>query len=202
MLSCPNTCIFTRLSFRITEYVHSYLLYSLPQSGKRKRELSNTKSPRFQKENDYMGYRSAPNDTGDMHRDGWMAEHPGDRRFITPPKSMHNGWMAEHPVDRRFINPQISMHRGGWMAEHPAEFTPSRFINNNWMSPVTAPPNTHIHFLSNGSHTPSSEHYRTREVHHQNSYSGGSARTYNHGYAASRYGNSGSNGLERNNYRW
>ncbi|KAK7316580.1 hypothetical protein RJT34_00146 [Clitoria ternatea] len=113
--------------------------------GRRKRETSNTRDKRSQKENDYMGNRSAPPDMGNTrkkkrfsteeekgfstpkkakNRGGWTTEHPkGDRGFTAPMKSKsRGGWMMEHPAEERgYATPKKSKTRGGWMMEHPAE---------------------------------------------------------------------------------
>ncbi|KAK7276547.1 hypothetical protein RIF29_17689 [Crotalaria pallida] len=197
---------------------------------KKKREFSNTKSPRIQKENDYMGYRSAPHDTGKTHQ---------KKRY--------------HTEERENTTPQKSKRRGGWMTEHPGDFSPVKSKRNNWMSPVT--PSTEIHSFGSGSHAPNSTSYKFRnaydgtpeihsfgsgshapnstsykfrnaydgtpEIHSfgsgshapnsksykfRNAYDGtpdsrGSAEAFHHRYSASRFGNYSGDGSGRN-YNW
>ncbi|RYR45833.1 hypothetical protein Ahy_A07g031607 isoform A [Arachis hypogaea] len=84
--------------------------------GKRRRESSNTKTPKFQKENDYVGHRSAPHDIG-------------------------KSWKKKKPFteEKGLTTPRKPKHRGGWMTEHPAEFSPSKSKRSSWRSPATPP---------------------------------------------------------------
>ncbi|KAL2322228.1 hypothetical protein Fmac_026607 [Flemingia macrophylla] len=114
------------------------------KAGKRNHESSNTKYKRPQKENDYMGNRSAPGDLGGARRKyrfpteeigfsnpkksksrgGWMVEHPAEERDFTSPKKSkrRGGWTTEHPAEERDLtSPKKSKRRGGWTTDHPAE---------------------------------------------------------------------------------
>ncbi|KAG4909383.1 hypothetical protein AAZX31_20G048200 [Glycine max] len=132
------------------------------KSGKRNWESSHTKDKRSQKENDYMGNRSASNDMvgarrkkrspteergfstpkKSKSRGGWTAEYPTEERgFTTPKKSKsRGGWTTEHPTEERgFTTPKKSKNRGGWTSEHPLEqkdyTTPKKSKSRGgWMS--------------------------------------------------------------------
>lgn len=143
--------------------------------GNRKHNLSSTETPRSQKENGHMGYRSAPYDNG------------------------NNSKMTRSHTEESIIKTlKKSKHRGGWTAEHSGDFSPFNSKRDNWRSPITPCTNnsTKNHFYNSGSHNFSSKSF-TRNVHDGTSNSEGSTRTFHHGYSASRFGNSSSNGFER-----
>ncbi|XP_020223827.1 zinc finger CCHC domain-containing protein 7 [Cajanus cajan] len=193
------------------------------KAGKRNYESSNTKDKRPQKENDYMGNRSAPNDVRhrkkrssteergfstpkkSKSRGGWMVEHPAEEKdYTSPKKSKHRGgWTSEHPPEQRgYTTPMKSKSRGGWKTEHPEEFFPPMSTRSSFRSSGTPSSiSTRIHSFGNGSHTPS---YKSSK--RWNGYTGtpfsqeASARS-NHRYSASRFGNSSSDGHGRN-YNW
>ncbi|GAU14500.1 hypothetical protein TSUD_250420 [Trifolium subterraneum] len=141
-------------------------------------------TPRSQKENGYMGYESAPHDNGSYSK---------KTRYYTEESDIRT--------------PKKSKHRGGWMTEHPGEFSPSNSKRDSWRSPITPCTNnsTNSHrYFNNGtaSHTSGSKSYKMRNFHDGTPNSEGSARTFHHGYSASRFGNSNSNGFQRNYNEW
>ncbi|KAL5193672.1 Cellular nucleic acid-binding protein [Glycine soja] len=150
------------------------------KSGKRNWESSHTKDKRSQKENDYMGNRSASNDMvgarrkkrspteergfstpkKSKSRGGWTAEYPTEERgFTTPKKSKsRGGWTSEHPLEQKdYTTPKKSKSRGGWMSEHPEEFFPPMSSRSNGYRSLGTPSsrNNKIHSFGGGSHTPS-----------------------------------------------
>ncbi|CAL0315810.1 unnamed protein product [Lupinus luteus] len=140
--------------------------------------LSNTKSPRFQKENDYMGYRSVPHDMGKSYK-----------------KKRH------YTEERENTTPQKSVHRGDWTTEYPGDFSPVKSKRNGWMSPVTpSTESTKLHSFSNGSHSPSSKSYKVRNA-YETSGSRRSGKAFHHRFSASRFDNSSGDGSGRN-YNW
>ncbi|KAG4969375.1 hypothetical protein JHK84_035472 [Glycine max] len=197
-----------------------------PQSGKGNWESSRTKDKRSQKENRYMGNRSAPNDISGARRKkrspteergfstpkksksrgGWMAEYPTkERGFTTPKKSKsRGGCTTEHPSEQQdYATPKKSKSRGGWTSEHPEEFFPPLSSRSKgYRSPGTpSSRNDRIHSFGGGSHTPSYKSSKVWNGHTGTSMSQGSARSNHHRYSASRFGNSSSDGHGRN-YNW
>ncbi|WJX64363.1 hypothetical protein P8452_49152 [Trifolium repens] len=146
--------------------------------GSRKHKLWET--PRSQKENGYMGYESAPHDNGNASK---------KTRFYTEESDIKT--------------PKKSKHRGGWMTEHPGEFSPSNSKRDSWRSPITPCTNNH-HYFNNGtgSHTFGSKSYKMGNFHDGTPNSEGSGRTFHHGYSASRFTNTSSNGFQRNYNGW
>ncbi|KAF1864197.1 hypothetical protein Lal_00048762 [Lupinus albus] len=140
--------------------------------------LSNTKYPRFQKENDYMGYRSAPHDMGNSYK-----------------KKRH------YTEERENTTPHKSIHRGDWTTEHPGDFSPVKYKRNGWMSPVTpSTESTKLHSFSNGSHSQSSKSYNVRNA-YETPGSRRSGKAFHHRFSASRFDNSSGDGSGRN-YNW
>uniref|UniRef100_I1NE37 CCHC-type domain-containing protein n=1 Tax=Glycine max TaxID=3847 RepID=I1NE37_SOYBN len=150
------------------------------KSGKRNWESSHTKDKRSQKENDYMGNRSASNDM------------VGARRKKRSPTE-----------ERGFSTPKKSKSRGGWMSEHPEEFFPPMSSRSNGYRSLGTPSsrNNKIHSFGGGSHTPSYKSSKVWNDHAGTSMSQGSARSNHHRFSASRFGNSSSDGHGRN-YNW
>nr|XP_004491144.1 zinc finger CCHC domain-containing protein 7-like isoform X2 [Cicer arietinum] len=145
--------------------------------GNRKHKLSSTETPRFQKENSYMGYRSAPHESGEASKK------------IRP-----------HEEESDIKTPKKSKYKGGWMTEHPGEFSTSNSKREIWRSPVS--PHTKNHFFNNGSLSSKSFKMRNDHDYDGTPNSGGSARSFHHRYSASRFGNASSDGFERIYNRW
>ncbi|XP_045832211.1 uncharacterized protein LOC123923557 isoform X2 [Trifolium pratense] len=150
--------------------------------GNRKHKLWET--PRSQKENGYMGYESAPHEYGNSSKKTRLYTEESDIK-----------------------TPKKSKHRGGWMTEHPGEFSPSNSKRDSWRSPVTPctynSTNNHRYFNNGtGSHTFGSKSYKMGNFHDGTPNSEGSGRTFHHGYSASRFTNTSSNGFQRNYNGW
>ncbi|XP_057441583.1 uncharacterized protein LOC130733430 isoform X2 [Lotus japonicus] len=114
-LCCANTTGSTPIEiscYKCGQTGHTGLVKE--EVRKRGHTLSNTESPTFQKENGYMGDRSAPHDMG-------------------------MPYMEKKPLteERAITTQQPSKHRGGCRVEHLDEMSPSESKRNNWMSPIT-----------------------------------------------------------------
>ncbi|XLR37300.1 hypothetical protein HN51_024059 [Arachis hypogaea] len=147
--------------------------------GKRRRESSNTKTPKFQKENDYVGHRSAPHDIG-------------------------KSWKKKKPFteEKGLTTPRKPKHRGGWMTEHPAEFSPSKSKRSSWRSPATPPyKSSKVHSFRNESYTPKSNSSKIRKFHDPSPTPRRSPHSYQTRFSASRFGHSSSDGYGRS-YNW
>ncbi|KAK7401181.1 hypothetical protein VNO78_12502 [Psophocarpus tetragonolobus] len=197
------------------------------KSGKRNWESSQKRDRRSQKENDYMGNRSVPNDFSGArqkkrspgeergfstpkktkNRGGWMAElHAEERGFSTPKKSKsRGGWTTEHPSEQKdYRTPKKSKNRGGWAEEYPeGEFFHHMTTRSRSRLSVTpSSRNSKIHSFGSRSHTPSYKSSQVWNGHDGVSMSHGSARSNHHRFSASRFGNSSSDGHGRNYNRW
>ncbi|RDX93330.1 Cellular nucleic acid-binding protein, partial [Mucuna pruriens] len=191
------------------------------KAGKRYRESSNTKDKSFQKENDYMGNRSAPNDMGrarkkkrppmeergfstpkkSKSRGGWIEDHSTE---TTPKKSKsRGGWTAEHPSEQKgYTTPKKSKSRGGWKEEHHEEFFPPMSTRSSFrFSGTPSSRSTNIHSYGSESRTPNYKSSKVWNGHAGTSMSQGSARSNHHRFSASRFGNFSTDGPGRH-YKW
>ncbi|KAL5101644.1 hypothetical protein RYX36_005971 [Vicia faba] len=125
----------------------------------------------------------------------------------TPRSQKENDYMGytsePYTEESDIKTPKKSKHKGGWMSDHPSDFTPSNSKRDSWRSPITPCTNnsTPNHLFNNGSHNLNSKSF-TRNVSGGTPNSEGSARTFHHGHSASRFGNSNSNGFQRNYNGW
>ena len=99
--------------------------------------------------------------------------------------------------------PQKSKHRGGWITEDPGDFSNRKAKKNSWRSPATPSTKGHkISTLTAGGHISSPRaSKKSSKVHSGTSMSQGSSKAFQHRYPASRFGNSGNDGMQRN-YNW
>ncbi|KAL3828640.1 hypothetical protein ACJIZ3_017442 [Penstemon smallii] len=146
-------------------------------AGKRNREPSTPKQRSSRKNRKDMQVKSAPHDLSKSRK---------------KKKSQHGEFSSA-------VKPK---HRGGWMTEHPGDLYGSKHSANNWRSPVT-PTNRRSNISGSYRDHASSSHSpkNPRKLNFNNSASSGSSRFYQHRYSASRFDNSGNDGIRRN-YNW
>lgn len=188
----------------------------LVQANKRSREFLTPMLRFHREEKDYSEFKSLPLDLGKVrkrkksrneeaqkskHKGGWIRNDPSN--ISTPHKSKHRGgWIMDNPGD---INtPQKSNHRGGWIMEHPGDISNGKYQNNSRMFPAT--PSSRGRKTSNltaGGHVSRSQSPdRASKFPSGSSKSKGSSNTFQHRFSASRFGNSGPDGMQRNHSWW
>uniref|UniRef100_A0A2N9HD42 CCHC-type domain-containing protein n=1 Tax=Fagus sylvatica TaxID=28930 RepID=A0A2N9HD42_FAGSY len=173
---------------------------SSARAGKRSREFS-TPTLRFHNEQrDYSEFKSLPHDLGKVRKR--KTNRNEEQGNTTPQKSKRRGgWIMEDPGD--IPTPQKSKHRGGWITEDPGDFSNRKAKKNSWRSPATPSTKGHkISTLTAGGHISSPRaSKKSSKVHSGTSMSQGSSKAFQHRYPASRFGNSGNDGMQRN-YNW
>lgn len=87
--------------------------------------------------------------------------------------------------EKGFTTPQKSKHRGGWIVEDPGDFSNGKSKRRSWRSPSSS----------------SRSSKKSSKVYSGSSRSQGSSKGFQHRFSAARFGNSGSEGIQRN-YNW
>lgn len=128
---------------------------------------------------DHMGFYSAPHDLNKYKRKHTQFDEGG------------------------FATPQKAKHRGGWLVDDPEDFSPRKGKKNSWKSPATPSRSHRISSLTAGGHASSSRSSKKLwKVSGGTPISHGSSQSVQHRYSASRFSNSGADGIRRNNDRW
>ncbi|KAI9195946.1 hypothetical protein LWI28_019636 [Acer negundo] len=124
---------------------------------------------------DHSGIKSAPHDLGKARK------------------------RKKPQYDEKLITPRKSNHRGGWITEDPGDdFSYEKGKRNHWRSPATPSGKGHqISDLSSDGH----HHHHHHHHHHLSSPQSSKKKNYHHRFSASRFDNSGSDGIRRN-YDW
>lgn len=170
------------------------------QASKRSRELS-TPTLRFHREErDYSEFKSLPKDLGKVRKK--KTKRNEEQGNTTPQKSKRRGGRTmEDPGD--ISTPQKSKHRGGWITEDPGDFSHRKAKKNSWRSPATPSNKGHtISTLTAGGHISSSRaSKKSSKFHSGTPMSQGSPMAFQHRFSASRFDNSGGDGMQRS-YNW
>jgi hypothetical protein len=150
------------------------------QANKRSREFS-TPTLRFRREEkDYSEFKSVPLDRSKVHKR----------------KKTRND-------EKGIATPQKSKHRGGWIVEDPGDFSHRKSEKGSWRSPATpSSKGRKIAGLTAGGHISSSRSSKkSSTVRSGSSTSQGWSNGFQHRFSAARFGNSSSEGMQRN-YSW
>ncbi|KAL6527890.1 hypothetical protein OROMI_029701 [Orobanche minor] len=149
------------------------------KAGKRDREPSTPKQRPYKKKKDHMEPYSAPHDLGKTQKKN---------------KSQF----------REFASGSRTKHRRGWTTEYPDDsYGYQTNANNYWGSPSNSSHRRNNFASPNGYHTPSSySSQKTRKLSFNNSSAGGSSRSYQHRYSASRFNYYNENDGRGRNYNW
>ncbi|KAK3205533.1 hypothetical protein Dsin_019579 [Dipteronia sinensis] len=125
---------------------------------------------------DHSGIKSAPHDLGKARK---RKKTQYDEKPITTPRK--------------------SNHRGGWITEDPGDdFSYEKGKWNHWRSPAT--PSGKGHQISGL--ISDRRHHHHHHHHHLSSPQSSKEKNYHHRFSASRFDNSGSDGIRRNHDWW
>ncbi|XP_042956443.1 uncharacterized protein LOC122292261 isoform X2 [Carya illinoinensis] len=147
-------------------------------------------------EKGYSELKSIPFDLGKVRKRKKTRDE--GKGVTTPQKSKRKGgWILEDPGD--LTTPQKSKRRGGWIAEDPGDYS-NRKSKKSSRSPAT--PSTKgnkISSLNADGHASSSQSSnKAIKVHSGSLMSEGPSKANRPRFSASRFGNFGSDGLQRN----
>jgi len=147
------------------------------KANKRSREFS-TPTLRFHREKDYSEFKSVPLDLSKVRK---RKKTRNDEKGIT--------------------TPQKSKRRGGWIVEDPGDLSHRKSEKGRWRSPAT-PKGHKIAGLTASGHISSSQSSKKSSTGlYGSSASQGWSKGFQHRFSAGRFGNSGSEGMQRN-YSW
>jgi hypothetical protein len=103
--------------------------------------------------------------------------------------------------EKGITTPQKSKRRGGWIVEDPGDLSHRKSEKGRWRSPAT-PKGHKIAGLTASGHISSSQSSKKSSTGlYGSSASQGWSKGFQHRFSAGRFGNSGSEGMQRN-YSW